>query len=224
MRKRICIVGAGGHGREILDVLRAVDDQSASWEFVGFVADDEPRRELLVSTGAPWLGTVNDAIEHARFDAYLVGIGDAHAREVVSQRLEAAGVTSLALAHPSATIGSGTTRALGSVVWPQASLSTQVQLGRHSHVNQAASVSHDVVIGDFVTVAPHATVCGAATLGDGSWVGAAACVLQGVTVGRGAVVGAGAVVLHDVPSFSVVAGVPARVINDRMRGVGDESR
>jgi acetyltransferase-like isoleucine patch superfamily enzyme len=47
-------------------------------------------------------------------------------------------------------------------------------------------------------------------------VGTGAIVLPGVTVGRGSLVGAGAVVTHDVPPFSVVAGVPARVIGQRV--------
>jgi len=46
-------------------------------------------------------------------------------------------------------------------------------------------------------------------------IGTGAVILPGVTVGRGAIVGAGAVVTHDVPAFSIVAGVPARVINWR---------
>jgi acetyltransferase-like isoleucine patch superfamily enzyme len=46
-------------------------------------------------------------------------------------------------------------------------------------------------------------------------VGTGAIVLPGVTVGRGSLVGAGAVVTHDVPPFTVVAGVPARVIRQR---------
>lgn len=46
-------------------------------------------------------------------------------------------------------------------------------------------------------------------------VGTGAIILPGVTVGRGSLVGAGAVVTHDVPPFSVVAGVPARVIGER---------
>jgi acetyltransferase-like isoleucine patch superfamily enzyme len=46
-------------------------------------------------------------------------------------------------------------------------------------------------------------------------VGTGATILPGITVGRGSLVGAGAVVTHDVAPFSIVAGVPARVIGDR---------
>jgi maltose O-acetyltransferase len=47
---------------------------------------------------------------------------------------------------------------------------------------------------------------------DDAWLGAGVIVLPSVTIGRGAVVGAGAVVTRDVPSFTVVAGVPARPV------------
>ena len=49
-------------------------------------------------------------------------------------------------------------------------------------------------------------------IGDDVLVGANAVLLEGVQVGQGAVVAAGAVVIEDVPPFTVVAGVPARVI------------
>lgn len=50
-------------------------------------------------------------------------------------------------------------------------------------------------------------------LEDDVWVGAKASVLPGVTIGRGAIVGTGAVVTHDVEPFTVVAGVPAKVVS-----------
>jgi acetyltransferase-like isoleucine patch superfamily enzyme len=49
-------------------------------------------------------------------------------------------------------------------------------------------------------------------LEDHVWVGAGAIILAGVRIGGRSIVGAGAVVTADVPPFSVVAGVPARVI------------
>jgi len=51
-------------------------------------------------------------------------------------------------------------------------------------------------------------------LEDDVWVGAGAIITDGVTVGRGAVIAAGAVVTKDVPSHSVVGGIPARVMKE----------
>lgn len=47
----------------------------------------------------------------------------------------------------------------------------------------------------------------------GASIGSSATILCGVTIGEGAIIGAGAVVTKDVPPHSVVAGVPARVID-----------
>ncbi len=52
---------------------------------------------------------------------------------------------------------------------------------------------------------------------DYAWVGSRATVLPGVTVGRGAVIAAGAVVTQDVPPYSVVAGVPAKIVGERSK-------
>lgn len=53
------------------------------------------------------------------------------------------------------------------------------------------------------------------TVGHDVWLGHGATVLPGVRIGTGAVVGAGAVVTHDVPAYTIVAGVPARPLRAR---------
>ena len=52
-------------------------------------------------------------------------------------------------------------------------------------------------------------------VGNDVWIGHAAILLPGVTVGDGAVIGAGAVVSRDVAPYTIVGGVPARVIRKR---------
>lgn len=49
-----------------------------------------------------------------------------------------------------------------------------------------------------------------------NWIGANATILKGVTIGKGAIIAAGAVVTKDVPRYSIVCGVPAKVIKMRL--------
>jgi acetyltransferase-like isoleucine patch superfamily enzyme len=51
-------------------------------------------------------------------------------------------------------------------------------------------------------------------ISDDVWIGANATITPGVTIGRHSVVAAGSVVTHDVPPFTIVAGVPARIIKN----------
>jgi serine acetyltransferase len=50
---------------------------------------------------------------------------------------------------------------------------------------------------------------------DNVWIGENACIMSGVHIGQGAVVAAGSVVNKDVPPYSIVGGVPAKVIKYR---------
>lgn len=58
---------------------------------------------------------------------------------------------------------------------------------------------------------------GPVRIGANSFIGYRACVLPGVVLGQNCVVGAGAVVTHSFPGFSVIAGVPARLIRTNAR-------
>ena len=52
-------------------------------------------------------------------------------------------------------------------------------------------------------------------INDDVWIGAGAIILAGVTIGKGAIIAAGAVVNRDVPEYSIVGGIPAKVLKYR---------
>ena len=53
-------------------------------------------------------------------------------------------------------------------------------------------------------------------IGDNVWIGTKAMIMKGVTIGDGAIIAAGAIVTKDVPPHTIVAGVPAKVIQERV--------
>lgn len=52
-------------------------------------------------------------------------------------------------------------------------------------------------------------------VGDNCWIGASVTIVDGVTVGANSIVAAGSVVTKDVPEWSIVGGVPAKLIRKR---------
>ena len=52
-------------------------------------------------------------------------------------------------------------------------------------------------------------------IGNDVWIGGGSIILAGVTIGDGAVIAAGAVVNKDVPAYTIVGGVPAKILKNR---------
>ena len=52
-------------------------------------------------------------------------------------------------------------------------------------------------------------------IGNDVWIGNHVCILEGVTIGDGAIIAAGSIVVKDIPPYSIVGGVPAKIIRKR---------
>lgn len=202
----LVVVGAGGFGRETIDVVRAINEVSPTWDLLG-VVDDNPspaNLDRLARLDVPHLGGLE-----------LIPSGVAVAVAVGSPSTRRRIVTSLAphdfpsLIHPSTLEGSEFGHGRGLVVLGGVSIGTNVTLGEHVHLNAHAVIGHDARCDDFVSVNPNATISGGCTIGSGTLLGANSTVLQQISIGHDATVGAAACVTRNLPGDCTVVGVPA---------------
>jgi sugar O-acyltransferase (sialic acid O-acetyltransferase NeuD family) len=204
--------GAGGHGKVVFDVARAM----GVFKTISFIDDacEEQAREfcacqVLAASRYLQLSSGKGGAQ------YLVSIGKNKMRAACFQQALDNGLAPATLVHPSAVISESARLGDGTVVMPRVVINAGAQIGRDCIVNTAAVVEHDCRIGDHVHLSPGVLLGGGVTVHSLAHVGIGAIALPGTEIGEGAVVGAGAVVLHSVPAGVTVAGVPARVISRR---------
>jgi sugar O-acyltransferase (sialic acid O-acetyltransferase NeuD family) len=181
------VVGAGGHGRVVADILMA-----AGRPVAGFLDD----RVVGPVSGLPVLGPFAAALApgFGRGRALIVALGDTTRRVDLSQAiLRAGGVLATAI-HPFAVLAGGARVGAGSSVSAAAVIGTAASVGRFCIVNTAAVVDHDCRLGDGAFLGPGVRLCGGVAVGAGALLGAGAIVLPGVSIAAGARVRAGMVV------------------------------
>jgi sugar O-acyltransferase (sialic acid O-acetyltransferase NeuD family) len=204
----VVIVGAGGHGRVVLEILRAAGKHRA----VGFLDANSALVGTTISD-LPVLGHLN-ALPKVRqkTKGAIIAIGDNRARMGYAGKMREAGFELVNAIHPSAVvslsakIGSNAVLAAGSIV------GTGAVIGDSVIINTGAIVDHECDIGEAVHIAPAVALAGRVKIGAGAFVGIGARVIQCLSVGEYATIGAGAAVIRDVPANATVVGVPARVI------------
>jgi UDP-2-acetamido-3-amino-2,3-dideoxy-glucuronate N-acetyltransferase len=109
-------------------------------------------------------------------------------------------------------------------------IGARCKISSHTFICEGVTIEDEVFIGHGVMftndVYPRATNSDGSAQSEADWkvvetrvckrasIGSNATILCGITIGEGALVGAGAVVTKDVPPYTIVAGVPARVVGD----------
>jgi acetyltransferase-like isoleucine patch superfamily enzyme len=177
--------------KRVINLVTAVDNYLRwNWRFYSFPFRSRlAKPDMLTNTHAIRIGKKVEIRKHARLEALGDCSGD----------------------KPKITIGDGTSihfyfhcgAAESVIIGPNVLIASRVYISDHDH---------DFENPDVLPVHSKRLTSKPVVIEEGVWIGEGAIILKGVTVGKRAVIGANAVVTKDVPPFTIVGGVPAKVI------------
>lgn len=210
MSKELLLIGGGGHCKSVLHCFQRRDiaiagiiekrggiiGKSILGVHVIGVDDDLPTFDISRYVALITLGSIKSNEIRKRLYEMVVGLGF----EMVSL------ISDRAMMSDKVAIGNGT------VVLDGVIINGGSTIGENCIINTGSVIEHDCQLGNHVHVATGVVMSGGVCIDELAFIGIGAVLKQGVKVGRGAVIGAGSVVLEDVPSNTVVAGVPAKNI------------
>ena len=192
------IIGAGGFGREVFWSLTPIERNNT----VFFVNDEY------------WDNSDPNILPLSLFetDKYeiIVAIGDSFARKNVIESLPKS-TKFFTHIHPSVQIlGENVEVGEGSIICAGSILTTNIKIGKHSHLNLQTTVGHDTVIGDFFTTAPGAKISGNCTIGDRVYVGTNASIREKIRICDDVTIGLNAGVVRNIYEQGVYGGTPCK--------------
>lgn len=203
------ICGAGGLGREILELAKIINKTENRWtDFTFIEIGDFPDVINGIS-----VCTYEDA--KRRYGANLeivIALGEPAKREKLFKEVNKDGIALPDLIHPDVHIPENTFVGIGVVIQQGCFISCNVKIGDYVLIQSQVNVSHDVFLDEGCILSGMANLGGNVRIGKYSYVGLSACVKQGVSIGEYSIAGMGSVVCKDIEDGIIVVGNPARPI------------
>tara|TARA_R110002049_G_scaffold27321_2_gene94041 strand:- start:126500 stop:127174 length:675 start_codon:yes stop_codon:yes gene_type:complete len=209
-RSPVFVIGAGGHGKVVAQILREMGADVAG------MMDDDPSAETPEDTA--FLGPITQLNNYKNPQA-VIAIGCNLIRRRVRDSFQARWLTAI---HPSAYVSPSAKLGRGVVVCANAAIGEDAVIGEHVIVNTSTSVDHDAKIGEFTHLACGVTLAGGVEIGDDVLVGAGATVLPFIRIGNRATLGAGGVATRNIDDEVIAYGVPARPLKRNDDGILDQ--
>ena len=208
MTAPIIVVGAGGHARVLISLLRALHRH-----ILGILLQD---LTLIGQTiwGVPVIGSDDDVDQYSPNAIELVNaigsVSSTRKRRIIYEKYKNNGYSFSTIVHPKATIIEDVKLSEGVQIMAGAIIQTGCFIDNNTIINTGAIVDHDCIIGEHVHVAPGVVLSGGVHIGTSAHIGTAATVIEGIKIGNEAIIGAGSVVIRDIPDSKLAVGVPAR--------------
>lgn len=208
--KDLYIVGAGGFGRELLNLILDIHAISGPrWNIKGFLDDtDDPLKGKVCDYSV--VGTIVDYMPQPN-DVLALGIAAPSAKRKLVSMLQSRGAVFESIIHPYAYLGRHSAVGEGVIICGGFSMSVNVQIGNFVTL-LSSGIGHDVQVRDYTTISACCNIMGNVHLGEGVFIGGNVAIAPHANIGDNSYICLGSVVMGSVNPGVKVLGNPAREI------------
>lgn len=198
----VSVIGAGGHSRSVLGLLKQVDLPVYGIYDSAF---DKARKERICDVAL--MGDIESMTDEHQI---VLAIGDNEKRSELynrfNERIYAPNIISPDAVLHDSRLGRANLIFSGSVI------NTNAEIGCNNIINTAAIIEHETMVGDHCHISVNATLCGRVIIGNKTFIGAGSVVVNGIHICDDVIVGAGSVVIRNITSPGTYVGNPAKRI------------
>lgn len=194
------IIGAGGFGREVYWSMDMMERINTVFFVDDIYWDDNDDKILPLSSFDPNKYKV------------VVAVGDPTVRSELINRLpkETKYFTHI---HPSVQIlGGDVSIGEGSIICAGSILTTNIKIGKHTHLNLQTTIGHDCIIGDYFTTAPGVKISGNCNIGNRVYFGTNSSVREKINITEDVTIGLNSGVVKHINESGTYVGLPSKKI------------
>lgn len=209
----IVIVGAGGFGKELKNLIDQLNKESVvekKYNLIGFYDDNKKLPKTI--NNLPLLGNITD-LKSVNKKLYIaLGIGNPKIKEKILQQLTNQNFLFPSIVHPSVLIGDDVNIGRGSIICANTVLTSNIDIGEFVTINLNCTIGHDTYIDDYSSLMPAVNVSGNVNIANSVYLGTGSTIINQLSIGSNTTIGAGAVVTKAIPSNCTAVGIPATPI------------
>ena len=195
----IYIYGAGGFGKEVYYLIKNAKN---SPNLLGFIDNFCIHKSLFQ------LPILNFVPENSKF---IIAIADPKTKRDIATKHQLQTI-SYSVVHQNITLNKTINLKEGTILCEGVICTVDISIGKHVIINLNCTIGHDSCIADYCSIMPSVNISGNVRIGEGSFIGSGVTILPNIKIGKWCKIGAGAVIINDIPDYSVVVGVPGKVI------------
>lgn len=212
MKKAIIIMGAGGHAKVCIELLRAMGEK------VGFCIGSEGSADLCLDVPVLQGDKHLSRLRKEGYSRIFIAIGSNALRERLATMAINEGYNLINAISPQAIISSSARLGSGIAIMAGVVINAEATIADLAIINTGATVDHDCQIAKAVHIAPQCALAGNVKVGPQSFLGIGSKVIPEIEIGEKVILGAGTVVISNIKNEVTAVGVPARIINKSVVG------